>query len=187
VLTRELKQEVSTMEPYDFKHELAGIYASREAADKAYEAFVAAGFDASEVRLITPDKAAEDDDAVSRDIEPESGGTRDQIVKDTAVGTLAGGGAGAVGAGAIGLMAPMLFAAAPVVAPLIVMGYGAAIGGMGGAITGLHIEKTRLASMVRDALKGGFFVVLVHGRDEAAHRKAKEVMEATVAERSISG
>jgi uncharacterized membrane protein len=73
------------------------------------------------------------------------------------------------------------------VAPLIVMGYGAAIGGMGGAITGLHIEKTRLSSMVQDALKGGFFVVLVHGRDENAYRKAREVMETTVVERSVRG
>ena len=175
------------MQSYDFKHELAGIYADREAAENAREAFLGAGFDASEVRLITPKQAAEDADAVSRDIEPESGGTRDQILKDTAVGTLAGGGVGAAGAGAIGLMAPMLFAAAPVVAPLIVMGYGAAIGGMGGAITGLHIEKTRLSTMVQDALKGGFFVVLVHGRDENAYRKAREVMEATVVERSVRG
>jgi hypothetical protein len=175
------------MESYDFTHELAGIYADNDAAQKAYEAFIEAGFDASEVRLITPDQAPEDSDAVSQDIEPESGGTRDQIAKDTAIGTAAGVGAGAVGAGAIGLMAPMLFASAPVVAPLIVMGYGAAVGGMGGAITGLHIEKTRLASMVRDALKGGFCIVLVHGRDEAAYRKASEVMESTVVERSISG
>lgn len=175
------------MEQYEFNHELAGIYADNEAAEKAYEAFIKAGFDASEVRLITPDQAPETNDEVSRDIEPESGGTRDQIVKDTAIGTAAGVGAGAAGAGAIGLMAPMLFAAAPVVAPLIVMGYGAAVGGMAGAITGLHVEKTRLAGIVQDALKGGFWVVLVHGRDEAAYRKASEVMEATVAERSISG
>ncbi|MFO8003836.1 hypothetical protein [Thioalkalivibrio sp.] len=175
------------MESYDFTHELAGIYADKDAAQKAYQAFIEAGFDASEVRLITPDQAPEDSDAVSQDIEPESGGTRDQIVKDTVAGTAAGGTAGAVGAGAIGLMAPMLFAAAPVVAPLIVMGYGAAIGGMAGAITGLHVEKTRLAGIVEDALKGGFWVVLVHGRDEAAYRKASEVMESTVVERSISG
>lgn len=175
------------MQSYDFKHELAGIYADREAAEKAREAFLGAGFDADEVRLVSPEKASEDDDSVSRDIEPESGGTRDQIVKDTAVGTAAGGGIGAVGAGAIGLMAPALFAAAPVVAPLIVMGYGAAIGGMGGAITGLHIEKTRLASIVQDALKGGFFVVLVHSRDKEAYGKAREVMETTVVEDTVRG
>lgn len=175
------------MQSYEFKHELAGIYADKEAAEKAHEALIGAGFDASDIRLIPPAKVTEDEDAVSRDIEPESGGTRDQILKDTAVGTAVGGGVGAVGAGAIGLMAPMLFAAAPVVAPLIVMGYGAAIGGMGGAITGLHIEKTRLASIVQDALKGGFFVVLVHARDEAAYRKARDVMETTVVEQTIRG
>ena len=54
-------------------------------------------------------------------------------------------------------------------------------------VLSLSIEKTRLASVVRDALKGGFCVVLVHGRDEAAYRKASEVMEATVVKRFISG
>ncbi len=38
------------MESYDFKHELAGIYADKDAAQKAYEALIEPGFDASEVR-----------------------------------------------------------------------------------------------------------------------------------------
>lgn len=175
------------MENYEFKHELAGIYPDRSQARQAYEAFTAAGFDDDELRLMTPEEFATDQDQVSRDIEPESGATRDQIVKDTAVGAAAGGGVGVAGAAGIGLMAPALFAAGPVVGPLTVMGYGALIGGMGGAVSGLRLEKTHLASVVDDALKGGLYAVLVHARDEKAYERAHDVMADTVTETEVEG
>ena len=175
------------MESYEFKHELAGIYPDQGQARQAYDAFVEAGFGERELRLMTPEEFDTDPDQVSRDIEPESAGTRDQIIKDTAMGAAAGGGVGAAGAAGIGLMAPALFAAGPVVAPLMVMGYGALIGGMGGAVSGLHLEKTHLAAVVEDALKGGMYAVLVHTRDEQAYERAHDVMADTVAETQVEG
>lgn len=71
---------------------------------------------------------------------------------------------------------------APVVGPLVVLGYGAIIGAIPGAIRRLKLRKTMLATLVKDALNAGYYVVIVHAANAAAERRAQTVIDETMAE-----
>ncbi|MHB1214053.1 MAG: hypothetical protein ACYCY9_03605 [Thiobacillus sp.] len=73
---------------------------------------------------------------------------------------------------------------APVVAPLVVLGYAAVIGGTAGAILGIKPREGMLAGMVKDALKAGFYVVIVHAANHAAQQRAEAVISQTMADQS---
>jgi hypothetical protein len=80
------------------------------------------------------------------------------------------------GNGAASAEAPVLFVSAPVVAALIVLGYGAVIGKTAGAIYGLRLRERILAGLAKDSLKAGCHVVILHAASSAACRQAEAVI-----------
>lgn len=115
-------------------------------------------------------------------IEPDTEASRDALLRDTATGGAAGTAAGAAVAGATAVTAPTLFVSAPIVGPLIVLGYGALIGGTVGAIRGLKLRENVLAALVKDSLKAGYHVIVIHAADRDAQRRAQEVVGDSVVE-----
>jgi len=160
-----------------YPHKVAAVYQDGAAAEAAAMALEAANLERVSVVRLAPG-----DSAVDLAIEPETVGARGTLVKDTAVGAAAGAAAGAVTGGAAALATPALFISAPVVGPLVVLGYGAMIGSAAGAIRGLRLRETVLASLVKDALNAGYHCIIVHAADEQAQRRAQSVVDATVTE-----
>ena len=115
-------------------------------------------------------------------IEPEREQTRDTVVNDTVTASVVGTAAGAVLTGAAALGAPALFVSAPVVGPLVVLGYGAMIGGTVGAIRGLKLRENMLSGLVKDALKEGYHVVIIHAASEQGQQRVQDVINTTMAE-----
>lgn len=167
------------MKTEQYPHKIAAVYPDGTAAQEALQALDDARLDNIEVTSLNQGKAG-----VSHAIEPETEETANRIVLDAVYGTAAGGAAGAVTAGAIAAVLPSLFVSAPVVAPLIVLGYGATIGGTAGAVLGLKPRENMLAGLVKDSLKSGFHVVIVHAANPEARQRAEAVIARTMAEKT---
>ncbi|MGD2138627.1 MAG: hypothetical protein PVF08_10250 [Gammaproteobacteria bacterium] len=165
------------MQTENYPHKVVAVYKDGATAEAA-----AMALDAADLDDVTIVRLAPGDSAVDLAIEPETRGTRDTLVKDTVAGAAGGTAAGAVAGGAAALATPALFLSAPVVGPLIVLGYGAMIGSAAGAIRGLRMRETVLASLVKDALDAGCYCLIVHAANKEAEHRAREVVDATVTE-----
>lgn len=62
----------------------------------------------------------------------------------------------------------------------MVLGYAATIGGVAGAIHGLHVKEDVLTAVVEDALKEGYPVLMIEARDEAEAENAHKLMQSTM-------
>lgn len=158
------------MERYAYK--LAGIYANRAAAEQALQHVVASGIDRAQVRCAWPD-----DQYVDRKVEPETVASRNHMVRNTILGTVAGGIVGLIATVVIALFTPALFASAPIWGPLIVTGYGAVIGLIVGALTGLRMREGRLATAIVDEVNRGGYAVIVQARDSREAQRAERLLE----------
>jgi len=165
------------MKKEHYPHKVAAVYPGAAEAEAAVMALSAANIGDIEIVQLAP--GTEDPDI---GIEPETDATRDTVVKDTLAGAATGTVAGAAAAGATALFASSLFISAPVVAPLIALGYGTMIGGIAGAIRGLRLREDMLASVVKDALKAGYHVVVVHVENDAIRDQVDDVLNATLSE-----
>lgn len=162
-------------------HKVAAIYLDAESAEMAIAALHEAGFDASAVLHL--DSNSTD---VQQAIEPEQTATRNHFIQDILVGSGIGTAIGAVGAGALAVVLPTLFVSAPVVGPLMVAGYGTTLGATAGAIKAFKVREGLLAGMVRDAIKQGFHVVLVHSADDETNARAEAIINSTLAKDTAS-
>ncbi len=160
-----------------YPHKITAVYQDAVTATKAVRKLE--GSDLGDVKVL---QLSPDADNVDQAIEPEREAVRDSLVNDTLAGGAAGTAAGAVVSGAAAIIAPSLFIAAPVAGPLIVLGYGAMLGGIAGAIRGVRPREGELAALVKDALNGGYHVVMVHAVDEEARQKAEAVINETITE-----
>lgn len=158
-------------------HKVAAIYQTIVEAEAAAMALVDSKIDGIDIVQLAP--GAED---IGMAIAQDAEATRDTITKDAAVGTAAGTATGAVTAGTIALVSASLFISAPVVAPLMVLGYGSLIGGIVGALRGMNLHEGQLAGLVKDALDAGYYAVIVHAVDEKSSERAQEVINLTLAD-----
>jgi hypothetical protein len=152
----------------DKKTAVFGIYSSREAAERAADAIVNAGFSPSDISVLLPENLG------NRAKAPE--------------GATAGGGAGAVLGGTLGLLAGIgalaipgvgpLIAAGPIMATLAGAGVGGAIGGITGALVGMGIPEYEAKRYEGRIQKGGI-LLSVHASTSDEVKRAKEIIERT--------
>ncbi|MFP3873567.1 MAG: hypothetical protein ACLFQT_01440 [Thiohalophilus sp.] len=166
-----------------YPHKLAGIFPDTTSLDRAEQLFREAGFPGDQVNRIHSGETLREQE---QKIESESGGVRNEFIRDISMGTGIGGVGGALGAAGIGLGLPALYVSAPVVAPLMVIGYAATIGGLAGAVHGLHVKEDVLTSVVEDALHNGYPVLMVHTSDKSETEKAHELMQSTMQIKEVS-
>jgi len=166
-----------------YPHKLAGIFPDSTSLAQAEKLFVEAGFSREQVNRIQTGEALREQE---QKIESESSGVRNEFIRDISVGTGVGGVGGAIGAAGIGLGLPALYVSAPVVAPLMVIGYAATIGGLAGAVRGLHVKEDVLTSMVEDALHNDYPVLMVHTGDKRETEMAHELMQSTMQIKEVS-
>lgn len=102
--------------------------------------------------------------------------TPDTSGVDQAVGPASGGSAAT---------SPALYVSTPVVGSLVVLGYGALIDGAAGTIRGLRLRENLLVDLLKDALRAGFYVVLLLAANSEARRHAEAVISATLSDQAI--
>ncbi len=138
----------------------------------------AAGFTASDISVLAPDKDGTKTFAVDNQTKAPEGAA-------TGVGTgaLLGGGLGwlaGIGALAIPGVGPLI-AAGPIMAALTGAAVGGTVGGVTGALIGLGIPEYE-AKRYETKLKGGHCLISVHSEDSLETEKAKKIFEAAAAE-----
>lgn len=162
-----------------YPHKVAAVYQDVAAAQAAVNELNNADLDHAEIKQLGPDTKN-----TGLAIEPEPEASRDTLTKDTIIGGAVGTAAGAAVAGTAALVSSTLFVSAPVVGPLVVLGYGSVIGGIAGAIRGLRLREGMFAGIVKDALKAGYHVIIVHAENEEALHRAQSVIDETMADKT---
>jgi hypothetical protein len=159
-----------------------GIYPSAEAAERAIDTFIAAGFARGNVSLLLADGEIPQEFVHHRDTNAPEGATAGATAGGFIVGTF--GVLSGVGALANPVLAPLV-AAGPVMAGLAGFGLGGALGGLIGALIGMRIPEYS-AKRCEERLKEGGTMLLVRCETPRAMKQAKHLFKATWAEEIAS-
>jgi len=159
-------------------HKVSAIYASQAEAESVRQHLIQGGIAADEVVILhesSPPFVEEGSDEVLKD-----------VLVDGAIGTAVGAGVGAVGTAILWASSITLFVASPVVAPLMMLGWFASVGGLVGAATGAAEtgapeagtprKEGRLSELVMDAIKSGNVVLIAHTYDQTERESAKSII-----------
>jgi len=117
-------------------------------------------------------------------LQSDSNNVLKDVLVDGVIGSVVGTGLGVVAE--LGLVAAnvSLFVASPLLAPLILMGWGASLGGFIGASVGAtegdgH-KKGMFSDLVADAISNGQVVLVVDTQNEAETTIARDIIQAAV-------
>lgn len=159
-----------------YRHHVSGFFADRKDAEKAFSTLVERGLPRDRLYIFDQDQVppVHAPQASSKEV-------RDDMLVDAAIGTAAGAGIGALAEVALVAANVSLFVASPLLAPLIMMGWGASVGGILGATAGAG-DRKKFAALVRDAVSSGQIVLVAETSSKLESEIAREVIEAAVGE-----
>ncbi|KXB31791.1 hypothetical protein AT959_05440 [Dechloromonas denitrificans] len=165
----------------EYRHHVSGFFAHRPEAEGALTRLVERGLPSDQLQLFDADSGP----AIS---EPkgESNEVLTNVLVDGAVGTAVGTGIGALAQLALVAANVSLFIASPLIAPLVMLGWGASLGGFvgaaAGANTGIEHKEGWLSDLVHDAIANGQVVLVAQTRTPDETAIAREIIEAAVGE-----
>lgn len=164
-----------------YRHHVSGFFAHRAEAEGALARLVARGVPRTQLQLFD----AESGPAVT-ELKGENNEVLTNVLVDGAIGTAVGTGIGALAQLALVAGSVTLFVASPLVAPLVMLGWGASLGAFvgaaAGANTGVEHKEGWLSDLVRDAIASGQVVLVAETRTPQETAIAGEVLEAAVGE-----
>jgi hypothetical protein len=165
----------------EYRHHVSGFFTHREQAENALSRLVEQGLPHERLRLFATDPAASD----TAPKESSNAVLKDVLV-DATIGTAVGTGVGALGSVALAAASVSLFVASPLVAPLMLLGWGASVGGLigaaAGATPGAGDKEGWLSDLVGDAISSGQVVLVAETRTEQETAIAREVIRASVSD-----
>ena len=115
----------------EYRHHVSGFFAHRAEAESALSSLVARGLPRAQLQLFE----AESGPAVA-EIKGENNEVLTNVLVDGAIGTAVGTGIGALAQLALVAGSVSLFVASPLIAPLVMLGWGASLGALCGAAGG---------------------------------------------------
>ncbi len=136
----------------EYRHHVSGFFAHREQAESALSRLVEQGLPRERLRIFANDPAASD-------TAPKEGSNAvlQDVLVDATIGTAVGSGIGALGSVALAAASVSLFVVSPLVAPLMLLGWGASIGGLigaaAGATSGSGDKDGWLSDLIGDAIR----------------------------------
>ncbi|MFO1389148.1 hypothetical protein [Cellvibrio sp.] len=153
----------------NYRHYLSGLFSHSDQAQMAYTQLVALGIPPNRVQIfdstssLPTHKSTEGSNQVLK-----------EVLVDGALGTAVGITIGGLAEVALVAANVTLFVASPVIAPLVMMGWGAGIGGILGASAGAATKSRSLSELISDAIKAGQIplVVETHSPEETASAQA---------------
>lgn len=164
----------------EYRHHVSGFFAQRDEAESALSKLVEQGFPRERVQIYAADSATS-----SPAQEAKSDGVLHDVLVDGAIGTAVGTGVGALGSVALAASSVTLFVASPLVGPLMLLGWGASIGGLigatAGATEGSGNKEGWLSDLISDAIAaGGQVVLVVETWNEQETANASEIIKDSV-------
>jgi len=160
---------------------VTGIYASRIEAETVRGHLVEQGLPLAQVEVVQRVRADDNNRPLA-----EADNVLKSMLIDSAVGAVVGTAIFAVGEAALALANVILFTASPLVAPLAMLGWGAALGAVVGATFGYDgVTKTgRLADAVLHAIRSGHTTVIARARTEEESKLATGIIGPSIVEHS---
>jgi len=152
-------------------HRIVGIYPQREAAEAARDRIVAAGIARDRIKLLEGRAAP-----LGADADADSDDVLKDLLRDGAIGTAVGTAAGAGASIALAALNLTLFIASPVLGTLTMLGWGAGLGGLVGAVVGSERSAGDVPQLLEDALAAGRVVLVVHARTEDEATQARGIV-----------
>lgn len=163
----------------EYRHHVSGFFAHREEAQSVLSRLVERGLPREHLQIYAADSA-------SSGPAPEAGSNEvlKDVLVDSVIGTAVGTGLGALGAVALAAGSVSLFIASPLIAPLVMLGWGASLGGLvgaaAGATPGAGNKDGWLSDLVGDAIASGQVVLVAETRTKEETAIAREVIQASV-------
>lgn len=162
-----------------------GIYSTAKEVEGALHGFRDAGFSASDISVLFPEKRPSSSDPGDKDEIVDANSTKAPQAAMVGVGSGAalGGALGwLVGVGALAIpgIGPVI-AAGPLISCLAGIGIGCALGGFAGSLAGLGVTEHEARRYEGRMLQGGVLVA-IHCQDSEEMQRAREIMEITRAE-----
>lgn len=154
-----------------YLHRVVGLYPSLVEAHQARDLLLAKGMASAQVRVLAGDSSG-----AATDAKADSDDVLKDLLRDGAIGTAVGTVAGAGVSIAMAAASLTLFIASPVLGALYLVGWGASLGGLVGAVVGAERSKGDVSSLIKDALASGQIVLVVHARDEAETSQAQQIV-----------
>jgi len=164
----------------EYRNHLSGFFAHREEAETAFSRLVERGLPRERLHIFAADSTAP--------LAPAPLGESNEVLKDMvvdgAIGTAVGTGIGALGSVALAVTNVSLFIASPLLAPLVMLCWGASLGGLvgaaAGAAAGPENKEGWFSDLVSDAMTSGQVVLVAETRTEQETAIAREVIQASV-------
>ena len=165
------------MDPY--LHRVVCLYASLDLAHQARDMIIAKGLPSTQITVLTTGHRGAVA-AAGADAKADSDDVLKDLLRDGAIGTAVGTAAGAGVSIAMAAANLTLFIASPVLGALYLVGWGASLGGLVGAVVGAERSKSDVSTLIKDALSSGQVVLVVHARSEAETSLAQQVVSRPV-------
>lgn len=152
-----------------YLHHVSGVFAHREEAESALSRLVERGLPRERVQIFQDHS----------DIPPSSHQEENnEALKDVLVDGAVGGAVGTGISAAIMLANVSLFVASPIVGTLVMLGWGASLGGIVGASAGA--VKKKFSDFVQDVITSGQVVLVAETQTEQETAIAREVIQAAI-------
>ncbi len=165
-----------------YQHKLVAVYPDEASAKAAYQHFRAAGFGDAQLHRIAPHDAN-----VDRKLEPDSRAVANPFIRAGIIGHVVGGALGLGLLAYIWLAHPSLFQAAPIIGPLMVVGYSAYMAALIWAFLAFRARQVGVDAQVSHALRQGYHVVVVHPSGAAQEKRGHEALRETPARSELRG
>lgn len=167
----------------EYRHHVSGFFAHTGHAESALVSLAARGLPRKRLHLLKAESTPQIAASHSR-----SNAVLKDVRVDGAIGTAVGTGLGALAEVALVAANVSLFIASPLIAPLVMLGWGASLGGFAGAAVGAGSmtettpSKTngKFADLIGDAIAGGHVVLVAETRTVQETAIARDVIQAAV-------
>lgn len=161
---------------------VTGIYPRLEHAQAVSNTLLDKGFKREQLQIVANEAARVDQVPKQHEDDKE---VLKNVVVDSAIGTTIGAGIGALGQVAIVAANVSLFVASPLLAPLMMVGWGAAIGGFIGAANGISDQDKHFEDLVKDAVEQGNVVLLVNTLSDEETELARQVVRLSMEQHQV--
>ncbi|PUA28401.1 MAG: hypothetical protein B0W54_18260 [Cellvibrio sp. 79] len=159
----------------DYLHHVSGFFAHDDQAREVNQQLLAAAIPLERIHLLNK--------TTSEPFHPakeDSNGVLKEIVVDSGIGAVVGTGVGALAQLAFVASNVTLFVASPLIAPLVMLGWGAGLGGFLGAAVGAAKKEKPFEDLVRDAIEHDQYVVIVETVTKEETETAKKIIKDAV-------
>lgn len=156
-------------------HIVSGIYAGRAEAETVRSQLIAKGLPRKQIKVV--ERARADDSSPGL---ADSDQVLKEVLVDGTVGTLVGTGLGALAEVALVAANVTLFVASPLLAPLAMLGWGAALGGIVGAVAGANKTAKKhdgkFADVVSYAIRSGHVTLIAETLNPSEREVATDII-----------